>query len=456
MRSTVAAYAIQIARLAIGFATRMALARLILPEGHGLYEQALRIVAVAAAVRDLGLPYHLIRDERRPYGTVLAFTTFTGAAISGLLFLAAPLSAVLTAELPAVLRVMAAWVLLDALAVVPKAFFERELTIGKLVGPEISRVLAFAVLSLGLSWLGWGVWAFVAGELASTLLYGLWAWAGAWGKVPLRVEPGLIPDLVRKSSYLFWVWLLVQLVTYIDIYIIEWFRDTDDVGRYTNVYRIVYLTVPIAYPRALFPTLVAYLDDRPRFLEAFRLGAVQLLSLQAVACYFVAFNADRVVAILLGPNWEEAVPLLQILAFWPFLDPFSIVGGEMLKARREDRLWLSITALNLVSLLGFGIAFTSRWGAEGMAAANLLRLGNLVMMWQVWKVFGPRFKTLLGDLALLYFAPLPLFALAAWLYPADSWSRFAASLAAAGLVSGLLAARYWKPFRTFFAEKAGA
>lgn len=452
LRSTVAAYSIQIARLAVGLLTRLALARLILPDGHGLYEQALRIVMVAAAVRDLGLPYHLVRDGRRPYGTVLAFTTFSGAAISLFLVAAAPLSSILTPDLPLVLRVLAVWVLLDGLAVVPKAFFERELTIGKLVGPEVSRVLVFAAVSLGLAWLGWGVWSFVAGELASVLLYGLWAWAGAWRKVTLTLDLNLLPDLIRRSSYLFWVWLLVQLVTYIDIYIVEWFRTTDDVGHYTNAYRLVYLTVPIAYPRALFPTLVAYLDDRPRFLEAFRLGTVQLLSLQIVAGYFLFFNAPRAIEILLGPGWDGAVPLLQLLALWPFFDPFSIVGGEMLKARHEDRLWLIITALNLISLVGFGILFTSHWGATGMAIANWLRLGNLLMLWRIWQVFGPRFRSLLGDLAVLYFAPLPLFALAAWAFEAGSWPRFIASIGAAALAAGVLAARYWRPFRAFFAK----
>lgn len=451
-RSTVAAYAIQIARLLIGFGTRLVLARLILPEGHGLFELALRIVTVAAAVRDLGLPYQVVRDDRRPYGTVLAFTLGSGTVITLLLIAAAPLAGILTPDLPTVLRVMAIWVLLDGLAVVPKALFERELTIQRLVGPEIARVLIFGAVSIVLSLLDWGVWSFVAGELASVLIYGIWAWAGAWGKLSFQADLRLLPDLIRQSSYLFWIWLLVQLVTYIDIYIIEWFGDTEEVGLYSYAYRTMYLTVPIAYPRALFPTLVAYLNDRPRFLEAFRLGAVQLLSLQVLACYFLVFNAERSISILYGADWLAAVPLLQLLVFVPLFDPFSIVGGEMLKARNEDRLWLVITALNLISLVGFGILLTREWGAVGMAAANWLRLGNLLMLWRVRGVFGDRFKNLLGDLAFLYLAPLPFFALAAWLLPPDSWTRFAASIAAALLAAGALAARYWRPFRTFFGK----
>ena len=37
---------------------------------------------MASAVRDLGLPYQLVRDKRRPYGTVLAITVAFLAVIA--------------------------------------------------------------------------------------------------------------------------------------------------------------------------------------------------------------------------------------------------------------------------------------------------------------------------------------------------------------------------------------
>lgn len=450
LRSTFAAYGIQLARLLVSFGAKLILARLILPEGHGLYELALRIVTVAAALRDLGLPYHLVRDPRRPYGTVLVSTATLGALITVALVVAAPAFAVVTPELPAVLKVFAIWVLLDGLAVVPKAFFERELTIGRLLGPEVLRGVVIAVVSLALAWLGWGVWSFVAADLAGAALLAVFSWARAWGRIPLDLNLRLLPDLVRKSWWLFLIWLALQLVTYIDIYIVEAFRDTATVGLYSRAYMIAFLVATIVYPRALFPTLVEYLGDRRRFLEVFRLSTVQLLGCQVVASYFLLFNAEKVILILLGENWMAAAPILRVLAFVPFLDQFTILGGEMLKARHEDRPWFVIMVLNLVSLVGLGIWFTSRWGATGMAAANYLLAGNLLMAWRVRGVFGPRFAALVADMAKLYLIPLPFFALAAMAFPAGSWGRFIASLAAAALAAAALIALYWRPFRAFF------
>lgn len=452
LRSTLAGYAIQLARLFVGFIAKLILARLILPDGHGLYDLALRIVTVASAVRDLGLPYHLVRDSRRPYGTVLVSTLVLGLLISVGLIVAAPLAGVLNEELPRVLQVFAFWVFLDGLAVVPKAFFERELTIGRLVAPEVWRGVLIAVVSVGLAWAGWGVWAFVAADLAGALVLAAYSWWQAWGKIPLKPDLHLLPELVRRSSWLFWIWISLQLVTYVDIYIIEIFRDTDTVGLYGKAYMIAWLVATIVYPRALFPSLVEYLDDRPRFLEVFRLSTLQLLGCQVVASYFLFFNAGKVVEILLGPDWAGSVPLLRVLAFVPFLDQFTILGGEMLKARHQDRTWLVTMLLNLVSLVGLGILFTQRWGAAGMAAANYLLVGNLLMAWEVRRVFGDRFRSLMGDLALVYLIPLPFYAAAAWLFEDGSWARFAASLAAAALATGALVLKYRASFQAFFGK----
>ncbi|HKI01545.1 MAG TPA: oligosaccharide flippase family protein [Thermoanaerobaculia bacterium] len=452
LRSTAASYAIQVARLGVNFGAKLALARLILPEGHGVYELALRIVTIASAIRDLGLPYHLIRDQRRPYGTVLAITTALGTLVTLLLIGIAPVFGRFNPDVPLVLRVFAVWVLLDGLSVVPRAFFERELTIGNLLAPEIWRSVVVAAVSLSLAWLGWGYWSLVAGDLAGAALLAAYTWAKAWGKIPLKVERELVTDLVRRSFFLFLIWITLQLVTYIDVYVIGWFRDTATVGLYARTYLLVFLVATIVYPRAFFPTLVEYLKDRVRFVEFFRLSTIQLLGCQIVASYFLFFNSEKTIFILFGRNWLAAAPILRTLAFIPFFYQFTMLGGEMLKAEHRDRSWFVIELLNLISLVGFGIWFTQRWGAVGMGAANYLLAGNLVMGWHVARVFGPRFRELLADLAQLYLIPLPFFALAAWLAPADSWQRFGASIAAAALAAGLLAARYWRPFRTFFSR----
>ncbi|MDX1630329.1 MAG: oligosaccharide flippase family protein [Thermoanaerobaculia bacterium] len=454
LHSTVASYLSLGTRLVIRFASRMILARLVLPEGHGLYELALRLVILASAVRDLGLNFHLMRDRRRPYGTVFAFTTGQGILVTGALFLLAPATAGLDPDLPLVLRVLSFWILLDGLSMVPKIYFERELRIGRVALPEIGRGLAMAAISIGLAWKGWGVWSFVVGELVAASLFAVLVWIRAWGSMPLEIHFRLIPDLLGQSRWLLSVWVALQAVEYVDIYILELVTlDTALVGQYFRAYEIALIIPMIVFPRALLPALVEVRDDPDRFLTAFRFGTLFLLSFQVVGGYFLFFHADKVVRILLGTRWSEAAGLLKILCFVPFLDVFKELGGEILKVKHQDRAWLAIALVNLLCLLVFGSLFTAFWGARGMAFANLLLLGNYLMARRMARIFGPGFRRLAKDLVFVYLIPLPCFLLARWLASPETWVGFGAGIVAAAVAFGLLARLYWRPFQRFLAEE---
>lgn len=453
LRSTVASYWSLGVRLGVTLASRMVLARFLVPDDYGAYELALRIVIVASALRDLGLPYHLMRDPRRPYGTVLAFSLASGAVLTVLLAVGAPLTASFAPELPPVLSVFALWVFLDALVAVPRTYFERELAIGRLVVPEIARGVLMAALSVGLAAAGWGVWSLVAGDLASAALFAALVWWRAWGRVPLAVDWGMVPDLLRKSILLCVVWVVFYLVTYVDSFIVRGFDDAETVGYYALAYFLAFLTRQIVFPRALLPALVEYRADEARFADAFRVGTIFLLFFEVTAGFFLFFNASKVVEVFLGPGWEPVVPLLSILCFVPFLDVFSELGGEVLKVRHEDRLWLAILLLNLASLVGFGVLFTQRWGAAGMAAANFLLLGNAIMAWRMAKVFDREFRRLLQDMAWIYLVPLALFGGVALLLPQGGWGRLLASVAAGLANAGILGWRFQGLFRRFLAER---
>ena len=450
LQSTIAAYGSLSIRLVASFSARLVLARLILPEGHGLYELALRMVILASAVRDLGLVHHLIRDERKPYGTVLLFSISTGLVITmGLEILAGTFS-FLDPGLPAVLRVLAPWIVLDSLIAVPKAFFERELRIREIAAPEILRSVLMALVSVGLAWLGYGVWSFVIGDLVASAVLAVIIWIRAWDEIDLHADLDLIPDLLRRSRLLFLIWVTSQLVTYIDVYIVKIFGTTTEVGYYSRAYMIAFLGPEIFAPRSLMPALVAYRDDPERFQGTFRLATLFLLTWETLVAYFLFFNADTVVRILLGPQWDAAVPLVRILCFVPLLAIFGVTGGQVLKARNEDRVWLAAMLLNLASLVAFGILFSSRWGASGMAWANFLLCGHWIILWRMSRIFSREFGRLLLDVGFTVTVPLPFFMAVSYLLPNQTWLRFTTSSLAVGLSAAIIGARFYPSFRQFF------
>ena len=462
LHSTVAAYGSQLARIVIRIAGDLLLARLILPTRYGLFDLAFGIVLIAGIIRDLGLPYQLVRDERRPYGTVFLWTTGSGLFLTCVLALGAPLFAGLDPGLPEVLRVYALFVLLDGLAVVPKVFFERELEVGRLVLPEVLRGLTMAAVSITLAVLGWGVWSLVAGQLAGAALFAAMLWRRARGRMPFEVQPRLLPDLIGRSMTLFFIALMALPVPYVSRFVIGGIfpgtRGTFLLAQYGKArewgFRLQELVQP-AVARVLYPALVAFRGERDRFFGAYRIGTLSILALETLAAYFLFFNAEVVLLkILIGPNWAPAVPLLKILCFVPLTDPFSRLGGEVLKTEGEDRAWLVSVVLNFVSLVGFGILLTRLLGVEGMAWASYLLLGNWLLAWRVWRVCGAEFWKLTRDLLFVYLLPLPLFLGVAWTFPAESWPRLGASVVAGAAVAGMYVWRFRRPFVAFFRPRA--
>ena len=455
LHSTFSAYATLFVRLIIAFGTRYVLARLILPAELGIYEQALRVVVLLSAARDLGLTHQLMRDPRESYGTVLAWSAGVGTLLSLILVAGAGLFSY-EPDLPQVLRAMSVWIVIDAVIMVYRTYFERRLLIRHIAGFEVLRALLFGVLAALLALNGAGVWSFVGGELASSAAFALFLLWRARGRIPLTLDLRRIPALLRASRYLFVVWVAFQVFNYVDYYIVRYFSSSEVVGYYAQAYWLAFLVPLTLTVRPLLPALVEFRHDKAEFAETLRLGTLVFLSGIVLAAYFLFFNIEKVVLLLFGETWTEVGPLLRILCLVPLVDVFTTTGGEALKVQSRDRLWLTTVVLNMTALIALGIFFTYQWGPIGMAWANFARVGSLLMLIKIFDIFTGQRRKLVLSLAQVYLLPLPFFLAVAALLPADSWSRFVASAAAAGLGGGALLLRFLPDYRRFFRRAAAA
>ena len=79
------------------------------------------------------------------------------------------------------------------------------------------------------------------------------------------------------------------------------------------------------------------------------------------------------------------------------------------------------------------------------------------MAWEVARLFGPRFRTLLGDFALLYLVPLPLLRPRGLAVRAGELDRASSPRSRPPPSPPERSpARYWQPFRTFFKGEPAA
>ena len=459
LRSGGAATLAQFVRVAAILLTHLALRRLIPPADWGLRDWTESLFLLLATVRDLGLPSHVVRLRPIPLGNLLRAQLAWGGALGLGILAAAPLLAgtfrTPRPDVTWVLQVMVAYLLLEGLASVPLTHFEAGLKIGRSVLPELARTLSYCAGALALALAGWGVWSFVLAMVGSQALYAGLLWWRARPTMTLHLAPGGTIPMLAASVPLGSIWLLAFAVTYADALILGSRFPDAVVGGYMFAYVWAFfasrvLQQPIG--RALYPALVQF-GDRPgqQFL-AYRLATKVLLAIEVPAALFLFLNADLVVRILGGERYADQAGLLRLLAFAPLIDPLGRFGGELLVSRHRDRDRILSLVLHLAALVAGGLWLSHRYGPVGMAWANFLPLGAPILLWSMARIDRAGLGRLVLDLAEVYAAPLPLFALAWWGAGDHLWLRFGFTAAAAVASLAWFWFRFGSRFRDFFSS----
>ncbi|MEM8961823.1 MAG: oligosaccharide flippase family protein, partial [Acidobacteriota bacterium] len=410
LRSSGAAALSQGVRVASTLGAQFLLRRYIPAEDWGLFQWAIVLFLVLGAVRDLGLGYHVLRVESRPYGNLLALETIWG----GFLFLMASLAAPLGPQLYAgshedtvgILRLLALFMFLEGLATVPRIYLEGELQVGRAVMPELWRNLVFVVVACALAYGGAGVWSLAIAHTVATGFYAVVLWWRVWGEIPLVYERGQMWPLLRASSPLAIIWFLAILIRQIDPLILGLRFPFEDVGNYTFAYEWATMAagqvlLP-AITRAFYPALLRFGVRSKEMFRAYSLSTLFILTFEVPAAFFLFVNAELVLRWVGGGQWVDAPTYLRILAFAPLVDPFMRLGGEMMKALHWDRLWIVASLLTVLSYGVGGYLLTGHLGPTGMAWINLLPLGSALVTWAVYRMSPEGFRRLAVDLLFVY------------------------------------------------------
>ena len=109
-------------------------------------------------------------------------------------------------------------------------------------------------------------------------------------------------------------------------------------------------------------------------------------AIEVPVAYFLFLNADLAIYLLGGKQWVEAPTYLRILCFAPLVDPFTRLGGEVLKVHHRDRWWILCIFISFLTFAIGGVLLTGTMGPMGMAWINLLPLGAVPMAWALHQV----------------------------------------------------------------------
>ena len=382
----------------VSFVQTVVLARLLTPTQVGIFAAGTVLTTLFTDFVEGGLRAGLVQrqgDLADADETVFRVTLMVGAAASLASLAAAPVIGIIFNSRAAglVAAATSGVLLIHSLTNVPESVLQREFSIKRrlIVGPAIA--VSYAVVSVGLAALGWGVWSLVAGTYASYITWVVSLWMiTSWRPGRGHASFAMWRELARFGFPLVTAMIGFRLRTAVEALVVGRVLSTGALGffRYgQRIARIPQTGIIEVGANTLFPAFSRIADDRKRLAAAY-LRALHWSMVGAAACTGLMIAAGGpAVVVLFGERWRGAGVALVAMSGLNIGSAISVVAQDAIKARGRTRLINWFTLADLFLGVGFLLILIGPFGFVGaslyisltslVTAAIMLGLAQLVV-----------------------------------------------------------------------------
>ena len=375
----------------IGFIRTLLLLKLLHPDDFGSVTFALFFASLIGAVTQFSLHHAFIHgaseneDEFAASVMTVDITLATGRL--GLAILLSPLLAWLYPEyplLPLLLIIFFAAYIPGAAAAAPLAVLERRMAYRRIATINVVSSFVITTMTIGLAWLGFGIWALVLEVVLMRLLLfaGLYAYKPPW-KPRLRFKTDFIRRYSRFSLAISGSNLLAFLTDRFDDYWTGDFLGKTSLGYYSRAYELAgYPRRIIASPviKVAFPTFSHLRHDKNTLSQAF----VRYLAFLIRAGFWVALTlfltAPEFIA-LLGDKWLPMLTTFRIMVIYTLVDPLTGLLSVLFIALGRPIITTKTRVIQLILFVPGVAALGHFYGIEGVAvAADIMIMTGFIIL----------------------------------------------------------------------------
>jgi PST family polysaccharide transporter len=392
VRGALVVLGVQGLQLLAVFATLMLLLRLLTPRDFGLMAMASVSVGFADAFRDFGLRTAVVARGGMT-ASELSALFWLNLRLTGLLALAMAVSALGLAwffaepALVLVVLVLTLGIVADNLVNVHFGLLQRELRFRAIAVAEACAAgLGAAAAILG-ALLGAGYWALASQQLVGFLAHGTVLWAACRWRPERpsvgRTAPrgGEFDAAIAFGRDTTWVRLFGALADQLDRILVGRIAGPAALGLYHTARRWAVLpsTQLLTTLKPVAVSTFSRLQNEPERYRAYvreALGAV--FSVILPASLFLCLEARRVLLILAGPQWLEAVPIFQLLVVGAMFDCARQLTTWLFLSESQTGRYLRWNVLSRPALFA-GILGGAPWGAIGVAAGSVIAKAALTV-----------------------------------------------------------------------------
>lgn len=367
----------------ITFLVGLVLARLLTPSEYGIMAILTIFIAVSNSIVDSGFSNALIRktDARRvDYNTVFLFNLLVSGLLYVVLFLAAPAISRFFKEplLVEVMRVIG-WVLvINALAIIPRTLFVKEVNFKTQTKVSLIASLSSGVIGIGMALAGLGVWSLVGQQLSRQLLNTLFLWIYCTWHPAWEFSMQSFKELFGFGSKLLLSGLLDTVFKEIYSLVIGRCYTSAQLGQYTraNQFNQIFSSnLTTVIQRVSYPVLSSIQNEPERLREAYR-KVIKSTMLISFACMLgLAAVARPLILILIGEKWLPAVGFLQIICFSGMLYPLHAINLNILQVKGRSDLFLRLEIIKKIIAVGplvLGVLFSIEYMLWGSVCTSLI------------------------------------------------------------------------------------
>ena len=358
-----------------GIVSTLILARLLLPADFGLVSLAMSLAEGIEAMGALGLQLALIRQatiSRPLYDTAFTITLLRNLVSAAILAAAAPWSVAFFGDerLALILYVIAVVTALQGLENIGIVSFRKELKFEKEVLIFIIPKLVAFVVTLVLAYLLRDYRALLAGIVCQRLTRTALSYIMDFYRP--RLSLAAWRELLKFSA---WIWLN-SIANFIkersDAFVLGRLQGPAPLGIFRVGTEIAILpTTEFVQPicRALFSgfALAENTGGATRLIFTQSMGLV--LAIILPIALGLSLCAEPLVLVALGPNWVEAIPVIQILAVVSVLTVVGEVGSIALIAVGKPAASTAMVVVGAAIRLPLIIIGTLHGGLIGLAWA---------------------------------------------------------------------------------------
>jgi O-antigen/teichoic acid export membrane protein len=307
---------------AVRIGSVMVLARILSPSDFGLVGMVTAVTGVLAVLRDFGLSAATVQRvdvSHDQTSTLFWFNILLGAVLTVAVMAMAPFVARFYHEprLFWVTIAVSTGFLFNAAGVQHSALLQRQVRFTALAAIDVISLVASSAIGIGMALLGFGYWALAVIAIAPAIVTSLCLWlASGWipGRPRLRIG---LRSLLRFGGALTAINVLMYIAYNSEKVLLGRFWGAAVLGIYGRAYYLINIptdNLNAAVGDVAFSALSRLQHDPQGFRSYFLKGYSLVLTLTIPMSAAIALFAPDLISIVLGPKWQQAIPILRLLA----------------------------------------------------------------------------------------------------------------------------------------------